>query len=549
MRTVLVVSGGGLQGMALFEALRRIPQTRTVLMDCHEDNIGRYHATRFVLAPLLTDEPAFLDCLLETCRDEGIDFVFPATERELDVLARARSRIESLGARLMVSQPPALAVGMDKLSLHTWLTAHGLPSLPTVTDPVAAGLPLPWLGKPRSGWGGQGTIVARTRDAGVEASRCTDVDRVWQPLIEGFDEYSVDFAIDGEGRISPLAARRRIRTLSGFALVCEPVEDRDIHDLAARVADALVALGACGVLNLQILRTPEGMWVSDLNPRVGTSLPLSLAVGLNPVAFLLGQAAPATSPRRIVRTFRALHERAVTVLELSQVRGVVFDLDDTLFDQKDWIGRKLQAVWLLHRDELPPRHRYLREMHWLLEEGHRSDLIDAYCALAGLGTEVAQRLIGSYRAAQPDDCRLYDDVWPVLSELRRRGYRLGLLTDNPAASQRMKVHVAQLAPAFDAIVYTGDLGVSKPNRRGFDAVADGLGLGSDRLVMVGDNLYRDSVGSLDAGFAHAFLVRHAGSMFDFGAGAAWSDPAPGQLTSVQALTELLWYLEGPTLGH
>jgi HAD superfamily hydrolase (TIGR01549 family) len=549
MRTVLVVSGGGLQGMALIEALRRIPQTRTVLMDCHEDNIGRYHATRFVRAPLLTDEDAFLDCLLGTCRDEGIDFVFPATERELDMLARARSRIESLGARLMVSQPPALEVGMDKLRLHTWLSAHGLPSLRTVIDPVAAGLPLPWLGKPRSGWGGQGAVVARTLDAWVEASRGGVVDRVWQPLIEGFDEYSVDFAIDGEGRVSPLAVRRRIRTLSGFALICEPVEDLDVHALAARVADALAALGGCGVLNLQILRTTDGLWVSDLNPRVGTSLPLSLAVGRNPVAFLLGQPEPVAPPHQTVRTFRALHERAVAALDLTQVRGLVFDLDDTLFDQKDWIGRKLQAVWQRHQDELPPRQRYLRDMHWLLEEGHRSDLIDAYCALAGLGTELGERLIASYRAAQPDACRLYDDAWPVLSELRRRGYRLALLTDNPTASQRMKVHVARLASAFDAIVYTGDLGASKPDRRGFDAVADGLGLAPDRLVMVGDNLYRDSVGSLDAGFAHAFLVRHAGSMFDFGTGAAWSDPAPGQLTSVLALTELLWYLEGPKFEH
>ena len=544
MQTVLVVSGGGLQGMALIDALRRVPQTRIILMDCLANNIGRYHVTRFVPAPMLADEDAFMACLLDTCRDEAVQWVFQSTERELSLLARERSRIESVGARLMVSQPAALAVGQDKLGLHTWLCANGLPALQTVTDPVAAGLPLPWLGKPRRGWGGQGVIVVRRPEDGVEAGRRTDVETVWQPWLERFDEYSVDFAIDADGRVSPLAVRRRIRTLSGFAMICEPSADADVYGLAARVAEALVALGGCGVLNLQILRTVEGLWVSDLNPRVGTSLPLSLAAGVNPVAFLMGQPASPAPPRRIERTFRALHERAVSTLALAPVRGLVFDLDDTLLDQKDWIGRKLQWVWPLHQAGLPPRHRFLRDMHWLLEEGHRSDLIDAYCALAGLDAALRDQLIGSYRAAEPDACRLYDDARPVLHELRRRGYRLGLLTDNPAASQRLKVQVAALAPAFDAVVYTGDLGSRKPDPRCFAAVAAGLGVAADQLAMVGDNLYRDGVGALDAGFAHAFLVRHAGSMFDFGAGSAWSEPAPQALTGVQALTELLWHLEG-----
>jgi len=322
------------------------------------------------------------------------------------------------------------------------------------------------------------------------------------------------------------------------------MNDPDIAHLAGNVAQALAAHGALGVLNFQILRFRGQSWVSDLNPRVGTSMPLSLAAGRNPVAFLLGQDDEPSGQQRLVRTFRALHERAVPALGLNSVRGVVFDLDETLFDQKDWIGRKLQQVWVAHQNELPQRDRFLQQMHWLLEEGHRADLIDAYRDVAGIAPELGKRLIETYRAAIPTGCRLYDNATPVLYELRRRGYRLGLLTDNPAASQRMKLQVAGLAPAFDSVVFTAELAARKPDARCFSAVAETLGLDLGELVMVGDNLYRDALGSLDAGFAQSFLVRQPGAMFDFGSSKAWPVPPPDRLASVQALTELLWHLPG-----
>ena len=242
MRTVLIVSGGGFQGMALIEALRRVPQTRIVIADCYEENLGRYHATRFIRAPLLKDEEAFLLLIEQICQEESVDLVIPATELELDVLSRFCDRLERTGATVMVSDSQVLSIGQDKLLLHDWLVTHGLPALPTAVSPMDLGLPLPIFGKPRAGWGGKGSIALRSASDLEHALKSHAERMVWQPLLEHFSEISVDFSIDARGSISRLAARSRLRTLAGFSLIGQPVSDRGIDSIARRV-DLVRALG------------------------------------------------------------------------------------------------------------------------------------------------------------------------------------------------------------------------------------------------------------------------------------------------------------------
>lgn len=543
MKTVLVTSGGGLQGMAVIEALRRLPQTRVVLVDCLDENIGRFHVTRFVRVPLLRDEAAFIDSLDQICRDEEVDLIFPATELELEVLDRHRARLQRGGAVVMVSRAEVLAIGKDKMRLHEWSIRSGLPTLPTTLDPCS--LPLPLIGKPRLGWGGRGIVTLESQQQRQRFVDSPDANMAWQPWLEDFTEVSVDFAIAPDGRVSPLSARSRLRTLSGFAFMGQPVDEGPVLDLARRAALALASEGGLGLFNLQFLSASGQWWLSDLNPRVGTSMPLSLAAGYNPVAFLMGhdsQPTPGRQPLR--RTFRALHERAVPRLALEAVRAVVFDLDDTLLDQKDWIARKLEGAWQTHQSALPSRCAFMRAGSWLLEEGHRADLLDAMCRHLELDETVRLALIDAFRSFRPSGCRLYDDVQPCLHELRRRGYRLALLTDNPAPSQRMKIEVAKLADRFDALVLTGTLGVAKPDARTFMAACAAINVGPAQAVMVGDNLYRDSLGALDAGFAHAFHIHQDGAMFDF-AHPVREEMASGRpLTAIRFLTELLWHLEG-----
>jgi len=554
--TALIISGGGFQGMALVKALRAAGSIRVLLADCYAENVSRYFADGFFQVPKLDPPQPFLECVLEVCAREGVTAVFAATHYELRTLALHREAFAERGATVHVSDLAVLDLADDKRRFYGWLEENALPCLPWYDTPDDPHAVYPLIGKPRRGWGGRGIQHLDSRD-GIPGLTHEEANHyIWQKCLPEFDEYSVDFAVDGAGRVSALAFRRRIRMQGGFAILCEPGAPSLVREVAERTIAQLLPLGARGPMNLQLLCNDKGCWVSDFNPRIGTSMPLSLVSGPNPMAFLMAEGgkvietpvgdgagiAPETSG---ARTFRFLEERHVPPLGLSDVRGVIFDLDDTLLDQKEWMLDKLEITWTEARHILPAQDVFLALGLRIIEEGNRARLFDAVCVELGLGDAERTHLIQLYRAARPARGLLYADVRPSLAQLRRLGYRLGVLTDNPPESQRMKMEVCGLVPDIDAVLYTGELGANKPDARTFNAAAAALGIQCDRLVMVGDNLYRDIEGALMAGYRHAFLIQRAGAIFNFNPTlAARAGVDIHACTSISGLYELMWHLTG-----
>jgi HAD superfamily hydrolase (TIGR01509 family) len=543
LSTALVLSGGGLQGYAVTGGLRRLGDVRVLVADMHAENVARFDVDGFHVAPPLADADAFDAFLLRLCREEQVEHLFPITDLDLAPMARCRAALEAQGTQVWLCSEGVIEIARDKLRLAAWLNAQGLPTLPTAATPDELGVDGPVIGKPRAGYGSKGIVEADSRAAARALPEAALGHHAWQPRLAAFEEYSIDFAIAAADCLSPMYARRRVRTSGGYAVLCEPVEEGAVTALAGQVALRLAAQGARGLLNVQLLAEGGRLWVSDLNARAGMSLPLTLAAGGNPVAVLLGRTAPPQRGGTQLRSVRTLQERVFERAPLAGVRGLVFDLDDTLLDQKRWIADKLALLWESLQDELPPRLEFLRQVLAILEEGERARLFDAYVAAHGGGDGLRQRLIAQYRQALPARARLYPDALGTLAQLRQRGFKLGLLTDNPAASQRAKLERAGLLPFFDATVLTGELGHAKPAPQAFDAVASRLGLAPDALVMVGDHLYRDALGALDAGFAHAFVVQRAGAFFNFDLDIAAPCVPAGRLSTLSSLTELHWHLQ------
>ena len=544
LRTVLVVSGGGFQGLALIKALRHLPSVRVLVADANAANVGMHFAAACFRTPMLRDTTGFEAFLLGLCESEQVGDLFPATSLELDVLCGLRAKLEAIGVTVHVSADAALRLADDKLRFHEWLVAHGLPSLPALDPLTTSPSAYPLFGRPRKGFGSKGTITLKSPEQGADLDTHQLQSFIWQPRLTGFDEYSVDFAINEAGVTSPLSIRCRRLASGGFAVICTHQAPPEVRAVGQRVVDLLPTLGARGVLNLQLLHADGECWVTDLNPRVGTSLPLSLAAGFNPVAFLFGEETSHVHDWPLRHTFRALQEFVVYDCEVHDVKGVVFDLDDTLLDQKDWIVRKLALTWEAHSSQLPQRAVFMRAGLEVLEEGKRSDLFDAMARELSLTKDMVHALIDTYRTAVPTGCRVYSDVRPVLLQLRRLGYTLALLTDNPARSQRQKLDVADLGKYFDAIVLTGDLGYTKPDPRPFAQAANLLGLPENQLSMVGDHLYKDIQGAGRAGFAQGFLIRRPAAMFAFNTALADVLDLGAHPVEIDDLHQLLWYFKG-----
>jgi FMN phosphatase YigB (HAD superfamily)/carbamoylphosphate synthase large subunit len=540
---VLVLSGGGFQGLAVVRLLAESDRFRILVADTHDAGVTVPFADRFLRLPPVVERHAFEVELAAVCRAEGVRLVLPSTDHELEALAAARPDLEAAGVSAAVCDPALLATLRDKKALYAGLAEAGLPVLTSV-DPGVEPEALPLIGKPRHGWGGRGVVVARAPADLRSLAPDERASRVWQPFLEGAEELSADFAVRCDGSVPAIGLRRRVRISGGFAVVSDSVEDEQAGATVRRFASWAASRGGRGLFNVQILRRDEVLVVSDVNPRLGTSAVHWRGSGFNPVLVLCAEAglvAPesgAARPAALVRSVRYLEELVLASgPPAAPVDGVVFDLDDSLIPTKQWLRLRLDSAL----DAVAPSHdrdRARREGGRVIEEGPRDLLIDALVLALGWGPERREELLRAYRAARPERCPTYPDVKPSLDALRRRGLRLGLLTDNPPETQRRKLEAAGLLPFLDAVVYSREAGAEKPDGRGFARVAEALGVAPRRLAMAGDNPYRDLAGAAEAGFARLFWLRRDGASSSFDPVVVGGLPGAGRYEPVADLRQI-----------
>jgi putative hydrolase of the HAD superfamily len=185
------------------------------------------------------------------------------------------------------------------------------------------------------------------------------------------------------------------------------------------------------------------------------------------------------------------------------IHGVVFDLDDTLFFERDYVRSGFACVArTIGTDDAD----VARLSSWLwsaFEDGVRGDTFDR---LLLAFPHVAARysvddLIDVYRRHEPQ-IHLIEGTADVLDHLRGRGVRLGVLTDGPLESQSAKVVALRLERWFDPVVLTEALGPAarKPGTTGFAAIAAAWSMDSSSLVYVADNPAKDFAGPRSLGW-------------------------------------------------
>jgi putative hydrolase of the HAD superfamily len=178
-------------------------------------------------------------------------------------------------------------------------------------------------------------------------------------------------------------------------------------------------------------------------------------------------------------------------------RGVVFDLDDTLYLERDYVRSGFQHVAGLVATSGEEMHELAAWLWRAFEDGVRGDTFDRLIAthpeLAGRVTPA--ELVAAYRG-HPPSISLLPGVTDLLGHLRARSQRLGVLSDGPLASQHQKAEALRLEEWFDPILFTGSRpeGFAKPGVLGFEWIASRWRLPNAELAYVADNPLKDFVG-------------------------------------------------------
>lgn len=182
------------------------------------------------------------------------------------------------------------------------------------------------------------------------------------------------------------------------------------------------------------------------------------------------------------------------------IEAVLFDLDDTLYDQRQWLAGAWDAVCGTAA-ELGVDGPALRvALDVVAAEGSaRGGIIDRALAQVGAEVEVA-RLVTAFRQHRPPTLEPYTGAVRAVQRLRDR-VRVGLVTDGDVGIQSAKIDALGLAGAFDVVVLSDELGRErrKPHPAPFLLALARLDLEPGGAVFVGDHPQKDVVGSQAVG--------------------------------------------------
>jgi putative hydrolase of the HAD superfamily len=188
---------------------------------------------------------------------------------------------------------------------------------------------------------------------------------------------------------------------------------------------------------------------------------------------------------------------------------IVFDLDDTLYLERDFVASGFSAV-----DCFLASHAgvegFAVQCRAAAANGHSGHVFDQ--ALAALGIEpdkaLVAQLVAVYRGHKPD-IALAPDARRYLE--RTRTGRRAIITDGPAATQQAKVKALGLEAFVDRVIFTDLWGRAfwKPHARAYETIEDWTGLEPDNLVYVADNPVKDFVTPRSRGWRTVMVAREA----------------------------------------
>jgi len=195
------------------------------------------------------------------------------------------------------------------------------------------------------------------------------------------------------------------------------------------------------------------------------------------------------------------------------IATIVFDLDDTLYDEVEYCksGFACVAKFISNLAKAPSYKRIFDCLWRQFTTGNRTRTFNAALEQLGISYDdkLIEELIKVYRNHVPK-ITLPDDSKKVLCQISDK-CTLALLTDGFLPAQKLKVQALGVEKYFKCIIYTEELGRDcwKPSTAGFEKIMQMLNTKPQTIAYVADNEEKDFIAPNKLGFLTIQIIRPA----------------------------------------
>lgn len=288
VRVLVTCIGGGI-GQSVIDSLRiRKDKYFLIGSDGNPFNFAVPDCDLLINLPNIFDN-GYVDGLLDIVLEHGVDIIIPGHDAELPLLADSADRFESVGCKVVVSDPKLVSLSRDKL---LWSEVFRKYTGKVVASSSVADIRrgeqntavcFPAIAKPRGGSASSGLqIVSNSGDLSdvpedyvvqsflFPEKSDPDYEIVKQAVDKGsviqISEISVQLVYSSNGELmGRMATRNRLK--GGVPIVIEPIDEPQVWDAVDEVRAVIEQYKPRGPINLQGRLTDKGLVFFELNPR------------------------------------------------------------------------------------------------------------------------------------------------------------------------------------------------------------------------------------------------------------------------------------------
>ena len=452
---------------------------------------------RAVIFPHCSSD-SFDSVFIEFCRENKIRLVVPTIDPDLQYLSQKLSyyRKELPATMFLVPEKETVELTEDKRKTKEFFQRCGV-LVPKYLDPEKI-TNFPVFIKPACGSASEGAQKILSRSELVLQLQSLE-NPMLEELVEG-PEYTVDVFCDRSFKARIAIPRKRIAVRGGEVSRGIIERNPELESFSKKIVEALKVNIP---ITIQFRKSKAGFVAMEINARIGGGLPLTIAAGGQWPLWILHMAEGQTPlchdnvrdgvliSRYDESVFMENLEMNPEVPNLEGVKLIVFDMDDTLYAEREFVFSAYRVVsdYVLKKfnvfieDEL--RRRF--------SDGQRGDLFSV--VLNDLGIEYTEsdikELVNIYRGHKPSICPYSDTV--VIASLKDAGFKIGLITDGWSSVQKNKWDALGLQEYFDFVVFTDDFGLEfwKPSHKPFAYICEQAGVKFEEAVYIADNPAKD----------------------------------------------------------
>ena len=284
MKTILVSGASGIVGYGILRSLRLSGKPlRLIGTTIYSDTVAQGFCDILELAPLTSDN-GYIEWLLSMIRKYDVDLIIPGIEVDVHKWAESISDLEGSRARVLLNNINLISLCKDKWTFYEILRRVGLPwvidtSLLQDYELLAEKFGVPFLLKPRVGYGSKGIVKVDSKDVFLKYK--SDVGNVLmvQPIIGNADEeYTTSAFCEENGKVCASMTLRRKLSKDGFTEKAEVAHPDGVDEILFTLSNYFKPIGPT---NFQFRRHNGFLKLLEINPRISSATSIRTAFGYN----------------------------------------------------------------------------------------------------------------------------------------------------------------------------------------------------------------------------------------------------------------------------